>query len=143
MTAPTSRTVRCPMIECRRRVDLDGVPARPEQPAPNSRAEGAPCLHYIAAWDGPGGRLGEMAEAVLWGLRGNRELTIRNLRPPEVEAGRIEAARAGLEEAARRFAHVVDGGEASALFGDVHERNRVAFEYARLILGSDPMAGSN
>ena len=124
------------MIECQRRVDLDVLPVPPEQPI------AAPCLHYIAAW---GGRLGGMAEAVLWGLRGNRELTIRNLRPPEVEAARIDEVRAELEQAAHRFAHEAEGADASggapvgALFGDVHERNRVALEFAQLILGPDPM----
>ena len=68
-------------------------------------AEGAPCLHFIAAWDGAGGRLGPMAEAVLWGLRGNRELAIRNLRPAEVAPARLAAVRPALDEAARRFAH--------------------------------------
>ena len=135
--------VRCPMIECRRRVDLDAIPVPPEQPVE------APCLHYIAAWDHVGGRLGGMAEAVLWGLRGNRELAIRNLRPAEVDPRRIDEVRAILETAARSFAHeVVEGdpatdGRASerqgALFGDVHERNRVAFEFAQHILGPDPM----
>lgn len=136
MTATAPHTVRCPMIECQRRVDLDVLPVPPEQPLT------APCLHYIAAW---GGRRGGMAEAVLWGLRGNRELTIRNLRPAEVDAARIGAVRAELEAAARRFAHEAEGtaGETAlfgALFGDVHERNRVAFEFARLLLGPDPMA---
>ena len=42
-------TLQCPMVECRRRVDLDTVPVPPEQPV------APPCLHYIAAWDEPGG----------------------------------------------------------------------------------------
>ncbi|MEX2446172.1 MAG: hypothetical protein WD734_02445 [Dehalococcoidia bacterium] len=86
-----------------------------------------------------------MAEAVLWGLRGNRELAIRNLRPPDVERKRIEEVRGDLDRAARQFARVVECGEGDsaggALFGDVHERNRVAFEFAQAILGPDPMAG--
>ncbi len=135
MTAAAPHTVRCPMIECRRRIDLDAVPVPPEQPAE------APCLHYIAAWDGAAGRLGSMAEAVLWGLRGNRELAIRNLRPAEVARGRIDEVRGDLEAAALRFAHAVDGDDhLSALFGDVHERNQVAFHFAQAILGPDPMA---
>lgn len=126
-------TLRCPMIECRRRIDLDAIPMPPEQPTE------APCLHYIAAWDTVGGRLGGMAEAVLWGLRGNRELAIRNLRAAEVAPARIAETRAALEAAARAFAHEVAEGAHGALFGDVHERNRVAFEFAQHILGPDPM----
>jgi len=127
-------TVRCPMIECRRRVDLDAIPVPPEQPAE------PPCLHYIAAWDHAGGRLGGMAEAVLWGLRGNRELAIRNVRPAEVEPERLAEVRPALEAAARAFAHEVTADGTGALFGDVHERNRVAFDFAQHILGPDPMA---
>lgn len=127
-------TLRCPMIECRRRIDLDAIPVPPEQPAV------APCLHYIAAWDGPGGRLGPMAEAVLWGLRGNRELAIRNVRPAEVAPARIDEMRAMLEAVAAEFAHEATEDGAGALFGDVFERDRVSFAYAQIILGPDPMA---
>lgn len=118
------------MRECRRRIDLDTLPVPPEQPNP------APCLHFIAGW---GGRLGQRAEAVLWGLTGNREFAIRNLRPAEVPPDRIAVVRAALDEASTRFAHPVEHGDgAGALFGDQHERNRVAFEYAVTILGPDP-----
>lgn len=140
MNASTSMTtVRCPMIECRKRIDLDVIPTPPEQPAV------APCLHYIAAWDRVGGRLGGMAEAVLWGLRGNRELAIRNVRSAEVEQARIDETRALLEAVAAEFAHEVseDGagpGGPGALFGDVFERDRVSFAFAQIILGPDPMA---
>jgi hypothetical protein len=127
-------TLQCPMVECRRRVDLDTVPVPPEQPV------APPCLHYIAAWDEPGGHLGGMAEAVLWGLRGNRELAIRNLRPKDVAAERIAVTRPALEASARAFAHEVTSDGRGALFGDVHERNRVAFDFAQHILGPDPMA---
>ena len=138
----TMATVRCPMIECRKRVDLDVIPVPPEQPAV------APCLHYIAAWDRVGGRLGGMAEAVLWGLRGNRELAIRNVRSAEVDQARIDETRELLEAVAAEFAHEVheDGATAAmpggpgALFGDVFERDRVSFAFAQIILGPDPMA---
>ena len=120
--------LRCPMIECRRRIRVT--------PADLATVEG--CMHLIAAW--PAGR---MAEAVLWGLEGNRELVIRNLRPPEVAAERIETCRAVLEEAAREFGHEVTGdGGVAALFGDTHERNRVAFEFAQALLGPDPMVNA-
>jgi hypothetical protein len=139
-------TVRCPMPECRRRIDLDAVPATPDQPPV------PPCLHYIAAW---GPRIGGMAEAVLFGLDQNRELHIRNLRPAAVRPERIEEVRADLEAAARQHAREVVAGEeeggsaepsagagradaAGALFGDQHERDRVAFFYAQIIIGPDP-----
>jgi hypothetical protein len=117
--------LRCPMIECQRRIT---VPL--DDPA---SLEG--CMHLIAVW--PAGR---MANAVLWGLEGNREFVIRNLRPPEVNDDRIELHREALEAAAREFAHEVPAGDAGALFGDTHERNRVAFEFAHALLGSDPVA---
>ena len=124
-------SVRCPMIECRKRIELDAIPVPPEQPAE------APCLHYIAAW---GGRRGGMAEAVLWGLRGNREPAIRNVRPAEVEQARIDETRALLVAVAAEFAHEVTEGDEGALFGDVFERDRVSFAFAQIILGPDPMA---
>ena len=130
--------LRCPMRECRRRIDLDALPAFPAQPVE------PPCLHFIAGW---GGHRGRMAEAVLYALARNRELTIRNVRPPEIPAHWIDPVRAELEAVARRYAHEVGvvpstniaGGEAAALFGDVHERNHVARNFASLILGPDPM----
>ena len=129
MTAP-SNEVRCPMRECRKRIDLDTLPAAPAQ------ADPAPCLHYIAAW---GGYRGDRATAVLWALNGNREFQIRNLRAADVERARVEAVRDALDLAAARFAHEVEGrGDAGALFGDQHERNRVAFDFAQAILDVDP-----
>jgi len=119
--------VRCPMRECRRRIDLDALPASLGPP------ESAPCLHFIAAWSE--GRA-PMVEEVFHGLAGNRELAIRNLRPAEVSSERLDVVRAALESGARRFAHEADG---VALFGDIHERNAVAREFAQLILGPDPM----
>ena len=130
----TMTTLRCPMIECRKRIDLDAIPVPPERPAVE------PCLHYIAAWDGPEGRLGPMAEAVLWGLNGNRELAIRNLRAAEVAPARIAQTRALLDAVAAEYAHEVREGASGALFGDVFERDRVAFSFAQIILGPDPMA---
>ena len=128
--------VRCPMRECRRSIDLDGLPPMPMKPQP------APCLHYIAAW---GVGRGPMVEEVLWGLEGNRELTIRNLRPAEVPASALDAERPALEAAAREFAREVpesttEGApQAWALFGDVYERDAVSRTMAQLILGPDPM----
>lgn len=120
-------SVRCPMRECRRSIDLDPLPPMPQQPDP------APCLHYVAAWCE--GR-SSMAEEVLHALAGNRELVIRNVRPAEVPAEAIEEHREGIEAAARQFAHVVDE---VALFGDPFERDAVSREIAHLIIGPDPM----
>lgn len=129
MSVPVNE-VRCPMRECRRRIDLDTLPAAPAQP------DTLPCLHYIAAW---GGYRGDRATAVLWALNGNREFQIRNLRAADIDRARVEAVRGALDLAAARFAHVVEAsGESGALFGDQHERNRVAFDFAQALLGADP-----
>lgn len=129
-------TARCPMRECRRSIDLEALPAMPQRPEP------APCLHYIAAW---GAGRGPMVEEVFAGLEGNRELTIRNVRPAEISPAAIEAARSALEAAARQFAHEVpettQDGEPQmwALFGDIFERDAVSRTMAQLIIGPDPM----
>ncbi len=128
------------MPECRRGIDLDdleAIPAPPAQPA----AE--PCLHFLAAW---GGERGGMAEAVLWGLAGNREFLARSLRPKDMRAERIDEERPRLEWVAHQHAHVVlaepaDEAGPGALFGDRHEANHVAREYARYLLGDDPVLG--
>lgn len=132
-------TVRCPMPECRRRIDLadlEAIPVPPRQPAT------PPCLHFIAAWGGPRGPL---AEAVLHALTGNREFLHRSLRPAEVAPARIEAVRPELDRVAREGAHEVrpvdsDRDEA-ALFGDRHEANQVAREFAHYIIGPAPVLG--
>jgi hypothetical protein len=141
-------TVRCPMRECRRAIALGELPAFPALPAR------APCLHFVAAWGPPPGRA-PLAEDALFALDGNRELVIRNLRPAEVEPAAIEAQRTDLNAAARRFAHAVDAstGDAAtnddagaqtwgALFGDPHERDAVAREFARLLLGVPVQTGA-
>lgn len=131
-----TREVRCPMRECRRRIDLDGLPAvaLPERDA---------CMHFMAAW---GGARGSMVIETLAALEGNREFIIRNIRPAELPSAGLDRARADLEGAIARYAHVVgvDGGSASehgALFGDEFERNGLGRALARLILGVDPIAG--
>ena len=123
-----TREVRCPLPECRRRIDIDALPAWPERPAQ------PPCLHFIAAW-GDGRR--SLAEEVLFGLDGNRELAIRNLRPREVEATQLEAVGEGFAEAVQRYAHIAD---ATAAFGDPHERDAISRAVVQLILGPDPLA---
>ncbi len=126
------------MPECRRRIDLDdfeAIPAPPEQPPT------PPCLHFIAAW---GGERGGMAEAVMWGLARNRETLVRNLRPKDVRPQRIDEERPRLEWVAHQFAHVVssdpdDPAAPAVLFGDRHEANQVAREFARYLIGEDPI----
>ena len=137
------REVRCSMRECRRRIDLDALPAR-------AYAERDACIHFIAAWSG---RRGAIIEEVMAGLEDNREFVIRNIRPAELShAGPstglrtgLEAARVEIEAAIARYAHVVpaEGAEppAGALFGDEFERDGLARALARLILGLDPIAG--
>ncbi len=122
------------MRECRRRIDLDALPPLPQRPAE------APCLHFIAAW---GGARGSLAEEVLTGLDGNRELLIRNLRPAEVDPARLQADEEAIEQVVRHYAQVVDDPaveDGGAVFGDVFERNDVSRALASLILGPDPMA---
>src|SRR5262245_20198598 len=119
-----TRTVRCPMRECRRSVDLDALPLQPARPEP------APCPHTIAAW---GRARGEMVEEIVVGLAGNRELVIRNIRPAELTAATIEAQRSAIEAIARQFAREVlvdptDASAGGALFGDPHERDAVSRE---------------
>jgi hypothetical protein len=115
------------MRECRRAIDLDALPPMPERPEP------APCLHFVAAWSD--GRA-SMAEEVLYALAGNRELVIRNVRPPDYSKDDLEAHRDQIEAAARQFARVV--GDV-ALFGDPHERDAVSREVAQALIGPDPM----
>ncbi len=124
------------MRECRRRIDLDGLPAvaYPERDA---------CMHFMAAW---GGARGSMIVETLAALEGNREFIIRNIRPAELPSAGLEWARADLEGAIARYAHVVgiegaQPSESGALFGDEFERNGLGRALARLILGVDPIAG--
>lgn len=138
--------VRCPMRECRRTVALGALPAFPET------AARAPCLHFIAAW-GPPPRRAPLAEEALLALEGNREFVIRSLRLDDVTPRALDARRGEIETACRRFARAVDAGACprppgdvpsegpaswGALFGDPHERDAVAREFARLLLGAPP-----
>ena len=125
MTSATT-TVRCPMRECRRRIDLDALPAFPERP----------CLHFIAGWR----EEREIVGAVLLGLEGDRELTIRNLRPREPRARALieRADQATLRQAIAADLDVVDD---VAAFGDPHQRARASRNLAQLIIGPDPLLG--
>ncbi|MCY4640568.1 MAG: hypothetical protein OXC94_09555 [Chloroflexi bacterium] len=134
------------MRECRRAIPLDTLPAFPEP------AASTPCLHFIAAW-GPRPGRAPLAEEALLALEGNREFVIRNLRAGDVRPQSLDARRAELEAACRRFAQAVDAGACSrppgdvpsegpapwgALFGDPYERDAVAREIARLLLSAPP-----
>jgi len=135
-----ANTVRCPMPECRRRIDLDDFEAIPVPPL---QPPAEPCLHFIAAW---GGQRGPMVESILFALAGNREFLIRNLRPGDVRAARLDEQRVRLETVARQQAQIVlldpdDEASPGVLFGDRHEANHVARQFAHHILGDDPVLG--
>lgn len=131
-----TRELRCPMRECRRRIDLDALPvhAYPERDA---------CMHFVAAW---GGSRGAMVEETLAGLAGNREFVIRNIRTAELPPAGLDLARADIQGVIARYAHVVlaepSAPPVGALFGDEFERDGLARALARLILGLDPIVGT-
>jgi len=126
------------MRECRRRIDLDALPAEPGTPSP------APCLHFIAAW---GGARRPEATEIFYALLGSREFTIRNLREEIVNLDAVEAqASAAVATLVARYARVVDADDAPAddarmavAFGDQHVRMALARELSQLLLGPDPM----
>ncbi len=131
-----TRELRCPMRECRRRIDLDALPAQ-------AYAERDACMHFMAAW---GGARGSMVRETLGALEANREFIIRNIRPAQLPDAGLERARPQIEAAIERYAHVVSAegataSEGGALFGDEFERNGLGRALARLILGVDPIAG--
>jgi hypothetical protein len=123
-----TREIRCPMPECRRRIDLDALPA-------GRVPEAQSCMHFVAAWGG--GRL-SMVESTIEGLDGNREFLIRNIRPDDYDAPQIDPLRAEAEEAIRYHGHVV---EDAAVFGDLFERNGMSRALAQLLIGPDPIVG--
>jgi hypothetical protein len=123
-----TREVRCPMPECRRRIDLDTLPA-------GRVPEAASCMHFIAAW---GGGRPSMVESTIEGLDGNREFLIRNIRPADYGAAELDPLRAEAEAAIRFHGHVVDD---VAAFGDLFERNGMSRALAQLIIGPDPIVG--
>lgn len=119
------------MRECRRRIDLDALPAGLGVPQPERDA----CMHFVAAW---GGERAGMVEETLFGLDGNREFLIRNIRPPEViDAPALDLVRPEIESAIRYHGHVVE----DAVFCDEFERNGMSRALAQLILGPDPIVG--
>lgn len=130
-------TVRCPMRECRRAFDLDALAA--------TGATGeTPCMHLVAAWRDQAA----MPRAVLRGLEGNRELVIRNVRPPEFADAALQARQPAIEAVVRQFGKVVEAVDdpqhvpppgMGALFGDQHERDAISRELAQLLIGPDPM----
>lgn len=131
-----TRELRCPMRECRRRIDLDALPAR-------AYAERDACMHFMAAW---GGERRSMVRETLEALEDNREFIIRNIRPTRLPDTGLELARPEIEAAIERYAHIVPANgaaasESGALFGDEFERNGLGRVLARLILGVDPIAG--
>jgi hypothetical protein len=116
------------MPECRRRIDVDALPA-------SSVSEAESCMHFIAAW---GGERASMVESTVEGLDGNREFLIRNIRPADYGSTELDPVRADAEAAIRFHGHVVDD---AAVFGDLFERNGMSRALAQLILGPDPIVG--
>ncbi len=86
-----------------------------------------------------------MIEAVFYGLDGDREFVIRNVRANDEEVHRrLRAAdRDALAAIVRQRLHVVveDGGRRGAAFGDRHERSAASRELAQIIAGPDPILG--
>ncbi|MEZ4503827.1 MAG: hypothetical protein R3C39_14490 [Dehalococcoidia bacterium] len=125
-----TREVRCPMPECRRRIDLDALPSE-------HVTEAQSCMHFIAAW---GGERPSMVESTIGGLDGNREFLIRNIRPGDYSASDIDPIRAEAEAAIAYHGHVV---EDVAVFGDLFERNGMSRALSQLLIGPDPIVGQS
>ena len=150
MSEQAALELRCPMRECRRRIDLATLPGGERPPDP------LPCLHFIAAW---GSGRASLPVALWHGLLGNRELLIRNIREAQFDAPTLEQHAASIEALVERFATAVhitggngnardgnaDGAAArgavrgGAVFGDQYERDALARELAQLLIGPDPM----
>lgn len=130
---PEATTVRCPMPECRRRIDLEALLTNTAGGALSEAAEEARCLHFITA---RGGQRGRLSFGLLHALDGNRELAIRNVRPPDFDRAVVERFEHEALTIAARFGRVVDD---VALFGDQYDRDAMARELAQLLIGPDPM----
>ena len=88
-----------------------------------------------------------MVEAVVYGLDGDREFVIRNVRAGDEEVQRRLRASDPEELAVvvRDRLHVVseraEGAGRGAAFGDRHERAAASRELAQIIAGPDPILG--
>ncbi|MYE47244.1 MAG: hypothetical protein F4X25_10995 [Chloroflexi bacterium] len=138
MTTRDPSPLRCPMPECRRAIESEFW-------STTGTRTSEPCIHFIAIWREGAGSEAAMVEAVIYGLDGDREFVIRNVRASDEEVRRrLRAADLGtLAAIVGRRLHVVveDGGRRGAAFGDRHERSAASRELAQVIAGPDPILG--
>ena len=100
-------------------------------------------MHFVAIWsDEP-----RMVEAVVFGLDGDREFVIRNVRAGDQEVQRrlsesnAEELAAVVRERLRIVYESSEGIGRGAAFGDRHERSAASRELAQIIAGPDPILG--
>jgi len=138
MTTRDPSPLRCPMPECRRALESEFW-------STTGTRTSEPCIHFVAIWPEGGESAAAMVEAVIYGLDGDREFVIRNVRATDEEVRRrLRAADLGtLAGIVRQRLHVVieDGGRRGAAFGDRHERSAASRELAQVIAGPDPILG--
>ncbi len=138
MTTRDPSPLRCPMPECRRALESEFW-------STTGTRTSEPCIHFVAIWPQGGESEAAMVEAVIYGLDGDREFVIRNVRATDEEVRRrLRAADLGtLAGIVRTRLHVVieDGGRRGAAFGDRHERSATSRELAQVIAGPDPILG--
>ena len=136
MTTRDRSPLRCPMPECRRALESEFW-------STTGTRTSEPCMHFVAVWNDEAG----MVEAVVFGLDGDREFVIRNVRAGDEEVQRRlrSSDPAALAAVVRERLHVVhEGGEGTrrgAAFGDRHERAAASRELAQIIGGRDPILG--
>ncbi len=138
MTTRDPSPLRCPMPECRRALESEFW-------STTGTRTSEPCIHFVAIWPEEGESEAAMVEAVIYGLDGDREFVIRNVRASDEEVRRrLRAADLGtLAGIVRQRLHVVieDSGRRGAAFGDRHERSAASRELAQVIAGPDPILG--
>lgn len=138
MTTRDPSPLRCPMRECRRAIESEFW-------STTGTRTSEPCIHFVAIWPEGAASEAAMIEAVFYGLDGDREFVIRNVRANDEEVHRrLRAAdRDALAAIVRQRLHVVveDGGRRGAAFGDRHERSAASRELAQIIAGPDPILG--
>ncbi|MYI83357.1 MAG: hypothetical protein F4056_08760 [Chloroflexi bacterium] len=138
MTTRDPSPLRCPMPECRRALESEFW-------STTGTRTSEPCIHFVAIWPEGGESEAAMVEAIIYGLDGDREFVIRNVRASDEEVRRrLRAADLGmLAGIVQQRLHVVieDGGRRGAAFGDRHERSAASRELAQVIAGPDPILG--
>ncbi|MYB42474.1 MAG: hypothetical protein F4X76_09875 [Chloroflexi bacterium] len=138
MTTRDPSPLRCPMPECRRALESEFW-------STTGTRTSEPCIHFVAIWPEGGESEAAMVEAIIYGLDGDREFVIRNVRASDEEVRRrLRAADLGmLAGIVQQRLHVVieDGGRRGAAVGDRHERSAASRELAQVIAGPDPILG--